>query len=158
MAIQNMEMIDQADRVRKLTPGISQDIDRRVYERIKRYAGQPGHKIDARIRELEREWNIERSLVLQGSLTALIGLFLGAALSRKWLYLAVVNQFFLFQYSLLGWCPPMVLQRRLGMRTQKEIAMERTALKALRGDFGEMPSQWDVDRRAREALIAAVKR
>jgi hypothetical protein len=42
---------------------------------------------------------------------------------------------FLLQHAVQGWCPPLPLLRRLGVRTADEINEERYALKALRGDF-----------------------
>ena len=42
---------------------------------------------------------------------------------------------FLLQHAVQGWCPPVPVFRRLGVRTQTEIDEERYALKALRGDF-----------------------
>ena len=44
---------------------------------------------------------------------------------------------FLFQHAVQGWCPPIPLLRRLGIRTSREIEIERVALKILRGDFVE---------------------
>ena len=41
----------------------------------------------------------------------------------------------MLQHALQGWCPPLPLFRRLGFRTQEEIARERYALKGMRGDF-----------------------
>ena len=34
-----------------------------------------------------------------------------------------------------GWCPPLPVIRRLGIRTPEEISNEKTAIKYLRGDF-----------------------
>jgi hypothetical protein len=34
-----------------------------------------------------------------------------------------------------GWCPPLTVFRRLGVRTRREIDLERYAIKALRGDL-----------------------
>ena len=42
---------------------------------------------------------------------------------------------FLFQHAVTGWCPPVPVMRRLGVRTRSEIDREKFALKALRGDF-----------------------
>jgi len=47
---------------------------------------------------------------------------------------AVVGTF-LLQHAVQGWCPPLTVFRRLGFRTAGEIARERYALKAMRGDF-----------------------
>jgi hypothetical protein len=49
------------------------------------------------------------------------------------LTLAVLG--FLLQHAVQGWCPPLALLRRLGVRTRREIDAEKYALKALRGDF-----------------------
>lgn len=38
---------------------------------------------------------------------------------------------FLFQHALQGWCPPVPLFRRPGVRTQREIDAERGALEAM---------------------------
>jgi hypothetical protein len=51
--------------------------------------------------------------------------------------LPVVVAGFLLQHALQGWCPPLPVLRRLGVRTADEINQERYALKALRGDFAQ---------------------
>jgi hypothetical protein len=59
------------------------------------------------------------------------------------------------QHALQGWCPPLPLLRRLGVRTQQEIERERYALKALRGDFDAVPgTSAPVPERVRAALAA----
>jgi hypothetical protein len=50
---------------------------------------------------------------------------------------------FLFQHAIQGWCPPVPVLRRLGFRTANEIEQERTALKALRGDFNAVTARQD---------------
>jgi hypothetical protein len=42
---------------------------------------------------------------------------------------------FLLLHSIQGWCPPVPVLRRLGVRTRREIDRELFALKVLRGDF-----------------------
>jgi len=39
---------------------------------------------------------------------------------------------FLLQHAVQGWCPPLPVFRRLGVRTADEINDERVALKAVR--------------------------
>jgi hypothetical protein len=75
--------------------------------------------------------------------------------SRKWLILPSIVLPFLFQHAMQGWCPPVPLFRRLGVRTREEIDREKYALKALRGDFEEI----DSIRRSEEAedALEAVK-
>ncbi len=57
---------------------------------------------------------------------------------RKWLLLPFGVAAFLLQHALQGWCPPVDIFRRLGIRTTREINDERVALKVLRGDFDEI--------------------
>lgn len=63
---------------------------------------------------------------------------LAITVDRKWLALPAAVAGFLMQHALQGWCPPIELFRRLGVRTAGEIARERYALKALRGDFASV--------------------
>ena len=67
----------------------------------------------------------------------LIGLALGATVSRKFFFLPGIVAGFLLQHALQGWCPPLPVFRRAGIRTQSEIEEERSVLKALRGDVVE---------------------
>ena len=83
-------------------------------------------------------------------------LTLGLTLDRRWLALPVGVAAFLLQHAVQGWCPPVPVFRRLGVRTAGEIDRERYALKALRGDFDRIaPSgAGDGASRARRALDA----
>ena len=94
--------------------------------------------IDKRLEELEHEWDIERTLEVNGSVLALTGLVLGATRGKKWFLLPTAVVGFCLQHALHGWCPPLALFRRLGIRTQREIDEERYALKCLRGDFRDL--------------------
>mgnify|MGYP006201292969 CR=1 FL=1 len=60
-------------------------------------------------------------------------------MDRRFLLLPAAVFTFFGQHALQGWCPPIPIFRRLGVRTHREIARERYALKALRGDFSELP-------------------
>jgi len=88
-----------------------------------------------RLRQLRREWELERALETWFASAVLGGLTLSATRDRRWLALPAVAAGFMIQHSLHGWCPPVQLLRRLGFRTAKEIGRERYALKAMRGDF-----------------------
>ena len=103
-------------------------------ERVQWYADHP-HSIGARLKELDAEWDIERTLEANASLVAFAGLALGATVDRRFYVLPAVVTVFLFQHAIQGWCPPLPVLRRLGFRTAREIDVERYALKALRGDF-----------------------
>jgi hypothetical protein len=84
---------------------------------------------------IDREWDIERLLETNASSVVILGCALGAFVSRKFFVLPALVGGFLLQHAIQGWCPPVPLFRRLGVRTEREIDEERFALKALRGDF-----------------------
>lgn len=131
----------EPDRVRANTSDeINRSIDRGIADRIARYAGRDKAEISRRIEELEREWDMERLLETNASALAFTGLLLGVTRSRKWLLLPSIVLPFLFQHAIQGWCPPIPVLRRLGVRTRQEIDHEKYALKALRGDFENLPS------------------
>jgi hypothetical protein len=105
---------------------------------IARHAGSR-QDIQRRLAELDREWDIERTLEANAASVALVGIALAVTVSRRFLILPAAVAGFLLQHALQGWCPPVPLFRRLGIRTQTEIERERHALKALRGDYADVP-------------------
>ena len=131
----------------------SEAVERRLQhefeDRLAYFAGHPG-EIDARLGELDREWDIERAIEANASTLALAGVVLGAGVDRRWLALSGLVAGFLLQHALQGWCPPVPVLRRLGFRTAREIERERYALKALRGDF-------DAVRQADSPIVAALR-
>ena len=94
--------------------------------------------ISERLAELDREWDIERALEANAASVSLLGVILGTVSSRKWFALPVMVGGFLLQHAIQGWCPPVPILRRLGVRTRLEIEQERYALKILRGDFDDL--------------------
>jgi hypothetical protein len=123
-------------RVPEHTAGhVNEDIRRHAHEDIARIAAQGPEAIDRRLEELDREWDIERTLEANAATVALIGLGLGTFVDRRFYLLPAAVAGFLLQHAVQGWCPPMPVFRRLGVRTASEIEEERYALKALRGDF-----------------------
>jgi hypothetical protein len=125
-----------ADRVRAHTSeNINRRIDQDIERRVREYAQRSSEEITRRIDELDREWDIERFLETNASALAFTGLLLGVTKDIKWLLLPAVVLPFLFQHAVQGWCPPVPVLRRLGVRTRNEIDREKYALKALRGDF-----------------------
>jgi hypothetical protein len=126
----------ELDRVRRNTsPELLAQIDRKIEENIRLYSTHPKEVIARRIDELDREWSVERILQTNASGLALTGVILGLTVSKKWLVLSGAVLGFLLQHAVQGWCPPVPLLRRLGVRTRGEIDREKYALKALRGDF-----------------------
>lgn len=136
-----------ADRVRDNTADeVNKQIDMQTERRVARFARARAYEVDRRLAELDAEWDIERYLETMAPSFTLVGTFLGLIKSRKWFAIPIIVQGFFLQHALQGWCPPLILLRRLGIRTADEINKERYALKALRGDFE------DVD--ARNAMAA----
>jgi frataxin-like iron-binding protein CyaY len=126
----------ETDRVRLHTsPEINKRIDADIDWTIQRYTGASPEEITQRIDELDREWDIERALETNAATVALLGLVLSRSSSRKWMWLTTGVAGFLMQHALQGWCPPITIFRRLGIRTQGEIDREKYSLKVLRGDF-----------------------
>ena len=132
----NEDVNIEHDRVRENTSSnINDQIDRDMRARVSWYATRSAGEIEKRIEELNEEWDIERVLQTNASVIGLTGLLLGVTVSRKWLAVPGIVLPFLFQHAVQGWCPPVPLFRRIGVRTRKEIDREKYALKALRGDF-----------------------
>ncbi|MBX0331893.1 DUF2892 domain-containing protein [Pontibacter sp. HSC-14F20] len=134
----NTEQEEQG-RVRENTPeSINERIDSSIRQSIARYKGRSYGEISERIRELDQEWSIERTLEVNASTLALTGTLLGAFINKRWFILPGIVSTFLLQYGLQGWCPPLTVMRSLGIRSRREIDEERYALKALRGDFDKI--------------------
>lgn len=122
---------ETATRVPQHTPShINRSIRHQIQRNIERYRQKP-HLIPQRMEELDREWDIERSVEAISAGLTLTGLALTIGVSRKWLALPIVVQLFMLQHSLQGWCPPLMVLRRMGVRTAREIEDERHALRQI---------------------------
>ncbi len=144
------------ERVEQATnPELNRRINRQIEANVL-YCAQYPDRIEERLESLGREWDIERLLEANASAVTLLGALLGLS-SRRWSLLPVGVGSFLLYHALKGWCPPIPILRRLGIRTTGEINRERYALKALRGDFRELgpDSPADAEGRASRALQAA---
>jgi hypothetical protein len=143
----------EPERVRRNTVvGVNERIDERIAENISAYAGKSVEAISARIEELERESDVERVLEINASAAALTGLALGTLVHRRWYLFSAGVLGFLLLHGIQGWCPPLPVLRRAGVRTRSEIDREKFALKYLRGDFDHID---DGNRKARVAKLAA---
>jgi hypothetical protein len=128
-----------AERVKANTScSANEAIRRRTENSVARFAAAGSAAIDRRLKELDEEWDVERCLETMAPSFTLFGLAMGIFADRRWLALPVVIQTFFLQHALQGWCPPLPLLRSFGVRTVEEIEEERTALKAVRGDFREV--------------------
>ncbi|QIB50039.1 MULTISPECIES: hypothetical protein [Pseudomonas] len=126
---QNIATGNQADRVRSSTsPGLNRTVDRQTDENIQQFSRLDRRAISQRIDALDLEWDVERVLEVNASTLALSGLVLGLTVSKRWFLLPGVVLPFLLQHGLQGWCPPLSILRRLGVRTRGEIDREKFAL------------------------------
>lgn len=149
-------MTDNTDRVRRSTADdVNAELDEQRVADVARFTSASPDDITQRLRELDREWDVERVLEANAATLALIGHLLSTR-SRWWRAVTVIAPAFLLQHAIQGWCPPIAVFRRLGIRTRREIDAERTALKALRGDFtGVTPYGTSPRTAAGDALRAA---
>lgn len=119
---------ETANRVSQNTPKSFNDaIEADTIQRLQRI-GSDRNNIEARLKELDREWDIERAIEANASTLLLTTLALGSAVNGKWLLASGVIATFLLQHAVQGWCPPVPILRRLGFRTQREIDNERAIL------------------------------
>jgi hypothetical protein len=129
----------QGDRVREHTAQrINQRITRTIHENVERAVRGGRDAIIRRLTELDHEWDIDR--VLMANFALLGGAAYAGGLERYahpplfggkrkgLLYLVGAQIGFLLMHATVGWCPPVALFRRLGVRTKAEIEVERAAL------------------------------
>jgi hypothetical protein len=145
-------------RTEQSTPSaIHQRIRRETEARLARTLHGGLTAIEARLRELDQEWDTERVLEALAAGFTLTGILLGGNVDRRWYALPAVVSAFLLQHAIQGWCPPLPVIRALGVRTIAEIDEERYALKAARGDFDVVRSQ-PLGKPGSRTLLAAVTR
>lgn len=91
-----------------------------------------------RIKQLDKEWDTERVLEANAATIIFVSSVIGFLTSPYWFILTGIISFFLFQHAIQGWCPPLPLIRRLGIRTQEEIQVEKMTIKFMREDFNNI--------------------
>lgn len=143
---------------RHTSEAINERIRRQTDENVARYSAAGPAAIEQRLTELDREWDIERTLEANAATAVLLGVTLGATVNRRFFYFPAMVAGFLLQHAIQGWCPPVPIFRRLGFRTSAEIDQERYALKALRGDFRTIAATHDVSGDGFHQAMQAVRR
>ena len=152
-------MIPTTTRVEQHTDDtINEAIHRQTEQRIASVGRQGVSDINRRLEELDQEWDMERTLEANAATIALVGLGLGAIVNRRFFILPAVVAGFLLQHAVQGWCPPVPVFRRLGIRTAREIDLERYGLKALRGDFNDLRGTDTVDEAKARRVLEAMNR
>ena len=116
----------------RITERLRREMEARVY-----YYAQNPDRIDARLEELDAEWDVERVLAAKAAGISLFGILMGRR-DRRWHVLPFAAAGLLLQQAIQGWCPLFPILRKLGIRTAREINDERHALRALRGDFNDI--------------------
>src|SRR5690606_41343324 len=106
---------------------INERIDKRTKDNIYRLSHNlESNEVGRRIEELEKEWDIDRTLMANASTLSLAGVVLGSTVNRNWFVLPGVVVSFLLWHAIQGWCPPLPIFRKLGYRSRKEIDIERS--------------------------------
>ena len=124
------------DRVRSHTAAeVLRRIDDSTAARLEACATADPGSVAPRLDALDREWDTDRLLETEAAGMGLLGLALGVTLRPQFLALPAFVAAAVLVHALTGRYPLMPLFRRLGVRSSREIARERYALKALRGDF-----------------------
>lgn len=146
-----------ADAVRTHTPdSLNCRIDMKVEDCVRHMAEQDRGAHTHYLEKLEREWDLHRALLVGTSALAFASALLSRRLGRGWLTACAVASALALQHGLMGFGPAASALRLLGVRTRREIDLEKFAVKALRGDFERIPR---VDggplARANAALVAA---
>ncbi|MBP3955975.1 hypothetical protein J8F10_11835 [Gemmata sp. G18] len=101
--------------------------------------------ISDRLAQLEREWSAGRMTKAAIGVLIVVGLGLTALANPWWLVLPAIGGLFLLQYlfgrsSWLG-----ATFREMGFRSGSDIDQERFALRALRGDFKNLPTVHEIE-------------
>jgi hypothetical protein len=130
----------EKDRVRNAS---SEEVNLKVEQDILKnlvFYKQNPDQIPHRLTQLEEEPDIEKAFETNASALSLTGVVFGLLFGKKWLLVPAVVTGFLLQHALQGWCPPLVVFRKMGFRTRKEIETEKHALKLLHGDYDAISS------------------
>jgi hypothetical protein len=146
-----------SDAVRSHTPlVVNRRIDEHVEECVRHMAEQGDRAQMSRyLEKLEREWDISRALAVGASAASALGLLLGQRAGGGWRVLSAVASGLLLQHGVFGFGPMSGLLRLMGVRTRREIDLEKFAIKALRGDFERIPNDGGPLAKANAALVAA---
>jgi hypothetical protein len=149
---------DSGDARARTPRDVNERIDRETDERVRHYATRPVDFVSHRIAELDSEWDVDRVLRADIAGLGLIGAGLLVAFRRTWLALPLVALSLVAGSSTDATQPLLVALRQIGVRTRGEIERERTALRALRGDFGPLGTDAGPTDRGEAALRFAAER
>lgn len=103
-------------------------IQDRTDDNIRRYRHADRRTLERRLAVLDREWDVDRIIEAEAPATILLGLTLGSLVNRKWMALSMFASAMVLLNGTRRVYPLRPALRRLGVRTQAEIALERDAL------------------------------
>jgi len=127
-AITDLTELEQFDRVRRMSAhSANAKIDATMWESVERATAGGPSAIEARLVELQEEWDIDRVLMVNFSALVFAQL-VAATRDRRWLWGPLIQTPFLLMHATLGWCPPSLWFRPMGFRTRFEIQSEREIL------------------------------
>ena len=118
------------------------ELDRSVEEAIGarlRYCAGNRRRITRRLRELDEEWDIESVRESNASIVSALGVIAGAVVNRRMPSVPVSWTTSLVRLAATGLLPVVPLLRGLGLRTSREIEIERLALTIMLGDLDRAP-------------------
>ena len=120
-------------------PADRERVQRQIKMQIAYYARHP-ELIGIRLRQLDREWDIERIIERKTAALAVVGTTASNMHSYRWLALParLTN---LLHNTVQEWGPPVRTIRKLGYRTRDEIEQERQELVTLRDRQAARPKR-----------------
>src|SRR5688572_2976534 len=96
-----------AQRVSKHTAAhVNEHLRRQTEANVVRYGTAGPEAVNQRLDELEREWDIERTLEANAATLAAVGAGLALLVNRRFALIPLVVGGFLLQHAVQGWCPP----------------------------------------------------
>lgn len=120
--------IAMPDRIRSLTSDrVNRNLDKKTERLLRGVEAMGPDAIRERLNEIDKEWDIDRVLMLNFSVLVFAQLLL-ARKDKRWLWGPLIQTPFMFMHATVGWCPPSLWFRPMGFRTKKEIQAEREIL------------------------------
>jgi hypothetical protein len=128
-------------------PADDERVQRQMTLRISFYMRHP-ELIGIRLRQLDREWNIERFMEKKTAVLAAVDTSTRTMRSKRWFTLTapMTN---LLQNTVQGWSLPIQTLRNLGYRTRDQIEQERQELLTLRDLQSSRPKRVSSKRRSK---------
>jgi hypothetical protein len=113
------------------SPSMRKHLQQRLVANVRRFVNADRHQIDQRMKELDKEWSVERVIEVEASAMIGLGATLGLLHNRKWFALSGLATSMVVLHNTRGSYPLLPVFQRLGFRSQKDILDERNALKVL---------------------------